>query len=147
MAIERRAVTLTADDYDAIIVLWQAAGLTSIRLNGRDSREAFEEQLSKDTQTVLGVRDGAWLVAVIVVTHDGRKGWLNRLAVHPEYRRQGLGTFLIAEAEHTLKRQGIHIIAALVEGWNDVSLALMTKAGYEDYPDIHYLRKLENDDV
>lgn len=147
MAAERSAITLTVDDYDAVIALWQIAGLSSIRLNGRDSREEFAKQLSKDTQTVLGVHNDAELVAVIVVTHDGRKGWLNRLAVHPGWRRQGLGTFLIAEAERVLKQQGIQIFAALVEDWNDASLAMMTKAGYADYPGIHYLRKLENDDV
>lgn len=32
---------LTIDDYDAIIALWQQAGLRSMRLQGRDSRDAF----------------------------------------------------------------------------------------------------------
>ncbi|MBN1201132.1 MAG: GNAT family N-acetyltransferase [Anaerolineae bacterium] len=138
--------TLTADDYDAVLALWQAAGL-SIRPRGRDSREQFTRQLGGDTQHVIGARDAGRLVGVVVATHDGRKGWINRLAIHPEYRRQGIGLKLIAEAERVLHEQDISIIAALIEDWNEPSLALFQKAGYVDYPGIHYVTKRDSHDV
>jgi ribosomal protein S18 acetylase RimI-like enzyme len=139
-------VTLTADDYDAVRELWESAGL-SIRPGGRDSHEQFAAQLAGGTQTVIGARSGDRLAGVVVATHDGRKGWINRLAVHPDYRRQGLGQRLIEEAEQVLHRQGMQIIAVLIEGWNEASLALFQKAGYIDYPGLHYLTKRENRDV
>jgi ribosomal protein S18 acetylase RimI-like enzyme len=139
-------VTLTASDYDAIRGLWQLAGL-SIRPTGRDSREQFAAQLAGGLQTVIGVRDGQRLIGVVVTTHDGRKGWINRLAVHPDYRRQGLGRRLIREAEQVLRDQGLHIIAALIEHENAASLALFQQAGYADYSGMHYVTKRENDSV
>jgi ribosomal protein S18 acetylase RimI-like enzyme len=139
-------VTLTANDYDAVRELWQQAGL-SIRPVGRDSREQFTAQLASGLQTVIGVRDGQRLIGVVVTTHDGRKGWINRLAVHPDYRRQGLGRRLIREAEQVLHSQGLHIIAALIEDGNAASLALFQQAGYADYSSIHYMTKRENDSV
>ncbi len=137
---------LGAEDYDAILALWQAAGL-SIRPNGRDNRSQFEAQLASGTHTVLGVRDGGQLAGVIIATHDGRKGWLNRLAVHPDYQRRGIGLHLIRAGEQALKSQGMQIIAALVEDWNQASLALMARAGYKVHPDVHYLTKRDHDDV
>lgn len=146
MEVEWDTVVLSEADYDAVCALWQAAGL-SFRPQGRDSREQFSAQMAKGTQTVLGVRDGELLIGVILATHDGRKGWLNRLAVHPDYRRRGLGLHLIREAERVLREQGMQIVAALVEDWNQASLALMARAGYVLHADIHYLTKREHDGV
>lgn len=137
---------LTTADYDAICAVWIAAGL-SVRVNGRDSRAEFERQMSGGTQTVVGVRDGALLVGVVIATHDGRKGWINRLAVRPEYRRKGIGRRLVNEAENVLKSQGMRIIAALIEDWNKASLGLFEQAGYLDYPNLHYVSKRDSQDV
>lgn len=139
-------LTLTAEDYDAILALWQQAKLP-IRPAGRDSRTQFAAQIANGTQTVLGVREGDRLIGVVVATHDGRKGWINRLAVHPDVRRRGLGLYLIAEAERVLRDQGIQITAALIEDYNQPSLALFERAGYVLHRDIHYLTKREHDDV
>jgi N-acetylglutamate synthase len=146
MTDEWVTLTLTAEDHDAVLALWQQAGL-SIRPAGRDSRTQFAAQLANGTQTVLGVRDGDRLIGVVVATHDGRKGWINRLAVHPDFRRRGLGLYLIAEAERVLREQGMQIIAALIEDWNESSLGLFERAGYVLHRDIHYLTKREHDDV
>lgn len=139
-------VTLTADDYDDIQALWQEAGLPT-RPQGRDSREQFTAQLADDTQTALGLRADERLIGVVLATHDGRKGWLNRLAIHPDFRRQGLGQRLIGAAEQVLRAQGMQVIATLIEDWNKPSLALFQKAGYTAHPDIHYLTKRDTDDV
>ena len=89
---------LSAADYDDVVALWQRAGL-HVRREGRDSSAAFARQIAAGRQRAIGLRAGTALVAVAVLTHDGRKGWINRLAVDPALRRQGLATELIAEAE------------------------------------------------
>lgn len=146
MTDEWRVLTLTSEDHEAILVLWEQSGLPT-RPAGRDSRAQFAAQLANGIQTVLGVREDDRLIAVIVTTHDGRKGWLNRLAVHPDFRRRGLGTFLIAAAERALQEQRMQIIAALIEDGNQPSLALFDAAGYVLHRDIHYLTKRDHDDV
>jgi ribosomal protein S18 acetylase RimI-like enzyme len=143
----RPPIRLKADDYPRLVALWQAAGLP-IKPNGRDSREAFERQLAGGTQTALGVEtEDGQLVGVVLATHDGRKGWINRLAVHPAYRRQGIAKALIAAAEEVLHRQGMDVIAALIEPDNTASLALFLEAGYVDWPGIHYVSKRTREDV
>jgi ribosomal protein S18 acetylase RimI-like enzyme len=131
-------------DYDALFTLWQRAGLTSLKPNGRDSREAFAQQLASGVQTVLGLENDRQLIGAVVATHDGRKGWINRLVVDPAHRRQGHARRLIAAAEATLKAQGMHVIACLIEGWNETSLALFQGKGYVP-GDVCYLSKRDSD--
>jgi L-amino acid N-acyltransferase YncA len=58
-----------------------------------------------------------------------------------------LGLRLIAEAERALHDQGLQMMAALIEDWNTPSLALFERAGYVDYPGIHYVTKRDRRDV
>ena len=147
---ENRTATLrrlSVADYDAIMDLWGRAGL-HIRPQGRDSREAFAQQAALGVQTIIGLEQDGQLIGVVIATHDGRKGWINRLAVDPEHRRQGHAMRLIAEAERVLHEQGMRIIAALVESWNEASLNLLQKAGYSTYEGgVIYLSKRDSWDV
>ncbi len=132
-----QAVALDVTHYAEILDLWRRAGL-HIRPEGRDSPEAFARQMASGVQTPLGLRAGEQLVAVALATHDSRKGWINRLAVDPHYRRQGLALRLIRLCEEHFQALGIDIWAALIEDWNEASLALFRKAGYALAEDITY---------
>ena len=136
---------LTINDYDEIISLWQKAGLRSMRLRGRDSRDAFADQLAAG-QVVIGLEEGGQLIGAVVVTSDTRKGWINRLAVHSDYRRKGYGTRLLAAAEEQVRAMGLHIFAGLIEGDNDASLALFARQGYKT-GDIVYVSKRDSEDT
>jgi ribosomal protein S18 acetylase RimI-like enzyme len=136
---------LTGDDDDAILEVWRRAGLESIRPQGRDSREAFAAQLARG-QVVLGLEDMGRLLACVVITDDARKGWINRLAVDPEYRRQGLAARLIAEAENDLRTRGFRVFAALIEDDNAASLSLFQREGYKTH-DIVYVSKRDGEGV
>ena len=139
---------LGLDDYDELLALWQRAGLHSLRPRGRDSRASLARQLASGVQTILGAEVDGQLVGAVVATHDSRKGWINRLAVDPDHRRQGHGARLIAAAEKALREQGIPVIAALVESGNIASLALFQKTGYVEIDTgIHYLTKRDSDDA
>jgi ribosomal protein S18 acetylase RimI-like enzyme len=132
---------LAPDDHQAIVSLWQRTGLKSVRLSGRDSQEAMVTQAASGVQEIIGLVDDQRLIAVIVATHDGRKGWLNRLAVDPDYRGQGLARRLIREAQTWLTKQSIDVWAALIEDHNDVSVQLFRSEGYTVHDDIIYLSK------
>jgi ribosomal protein S18 acetylase RimI-like enzyme len=136
---------LTIDDYDAIIRLWKEAGLESVRLQGRDSHDAFAAQLAAG-QRVIGLEDAGQLIGAVLVTHDTRKGWINRLAIHPHHRRKGHATELIAAAEQELREMGFQIFAVLIEADNNASQELFAREGYKAH-DIVYMSKRNSNDI
>ena len=136
---------LTVEDHAAILALWQRAGLHSLRPQGRDSRQALADQLAQG-QVVLGLEEDGKLVACVLITDDTRKGWINRLAVDPKYRRQGLGARLIAEAENELRKRGVQVFAALIHDDNLASLGLFQRKGYKTH-DIVYMSKRDSEDA
>lgn len=138
---------LDAGDYDAVRALWEATGL-HIRPAGRDSAEEFTAQIASGCQYVIGLEDGPRLVGVVLATTDSRRGWINRVAVHPDYRRRGLALRLVREAEHLLRETlKLHILSVHVELDNEASLALFEKAGYHRHEEVVYFSKRERDDV
>jgi ribosomal protein S18 acetylase RimI-like enzyme len=143
MATLRR---LTIDDHAAILALWQRAGLHSIRPEGRDSRSEFEKQFAGG-QIAIGLEEDGKLIGVVLATHDTRKGWINRLAIEPDYRRNGYGEQLVQAAEEALREAGMHLMAALIEEGNEASLALFEKLGYAPHQHLYYVSKRDSADA
>src|SRR5512136_2253497 len=137
---------LTIDDHAAILALWQRAGLHSLRPDGRDSRSEFEKQLAGG-QAAIGLEESGRLIGVVLATNDTRKGWINRLAIDPDYRRKGYGEQLVRAAEDALHEAGLHLIAAFVEEGNSASLTLFEKLGYAAHSKIVYMSKRDSIDV
>jgi N-acetylglutamate synthase len=134
------ACDLSESDYEEILDLWKRAGL-SIQAEGRDSAASFARQMGSGIQRVPGLREGKRLVAVAVLTHDGRKGWINRLAVDPAHRHRGLARRLIAEAERWFTQElGLEVWASLIERDNTASRVLFERLGYSRH-DLVYVSK------
>jgi ribosomal protein S18 acetylase RimI-like enzyme len=137
--------TLSAADYDAICTVWKASGV-GYQPQGRESRANFEQQMATGLQIILGAFEGGRLAGVVLLTHDGRKGWINRLGVLPEFQRRGIGRQLVQAGEQMLRALGLTIIAALVEHSNPASLALFESAGYHVH-ETYYVTKRDRPDA
>ncbi|MDH4122674.1 MAG: GNAT family N-acetyltransferase [Thermoplasmata archaeon] len=131
---------LTSEDYDEILSVWEKSGLP-IRRNGRDSRGQIAAQLNSGNVIILGEEADGRLVGIIMITHDARKGWLNRLAVLPEHQKEGVATKLIEKAEEILKEKGFEVFCVLIEDEKLESKRLFEKLGYNDEQEIRYYTK------
>jgi ribosomal protein S18 acetylase RimI-like enzyme len=132
---------LAPDDYDEIIGLWERVGLP-LKPLGRDSRKELSKQMKQNPDFFLGAEFEGSLVGVIIASSDGRKGYLNRIAVDPDYR----GQRLTLVAEDALREKGIKVITLLIEQNNIPSIHLAHKLGYIQHPDIIYFSKRESED-
>jgi len=139
--------TLTIQDYDAMVELWKRAGLP-FKPKGRDSRQMIEKQMKTFPEFFIGAVHNGKLVGVVIGSYDERmKGWINRLAVDPEYRRRGIAQQLINAVEKALEKRGAAIFCALIETPNDESLGLFQKRGYTAHRDILYVTKRKSQDI
>ncbi len=138
MAIEIRELTI--DDYEALVALWDETGLP-YRPKGRDRREAVARELAQNSSVFLAAEEDGMLVGAVLGTQDGRKGWINRLAVRPSHRRRGIGRALVNALETRLQSMGIEIVGCLIEDWNESSMAFFARLGYVHHPDIAYYSK------
>lgn len=132
---------LKPEDYDELIALWEAVGLP-YRPHGRDGRDRITREIGGACSIFLAAEDrGGRLIGAVLGTHDGRKGWINRLAVLPERRGQGVGSALVAAVEERLRAMSIEIVTCLIEDWNEESMAFFERIGYVRHPDIAYYSK------
>lgn len=133
-------------DYNEIIELWKEAELP-FKPKGRDSLENIQKELQKGNCIFLvGVKNDE-IIASVLGTNDGRKAWINRLAVKKTYRGKGLAAQLVQELEKRFHNLGIEIIACLIEDNNTESLKVFSKFGYTEFEGMHYLTKRKHPEV
>jgi GNAT superfamily N-acetyltransferase len=130
-----------------MVELWKRAGLP-YRPEGRDSQQAVERQMAAFPDLFIGAFHQKRLVGIVIGSYDGRmKGWINRLAVDPEYWRRGLAKQLVKAVETALEKRGTTIFCALIETPNEKSLNLFQKLGYSAHSEILYVSKRKSKDV
>jgi ribosomal protein S18 acetylase RimI-like enzyme len=127
-------------DYKAVLQLWRDADIPS-RPAGRDSRESLERELAWGASQFLVAEDQGAVVGAVLGTHDGRKGWVNRLVVAPDYRGRGLARRLVQSVEDAWAARGIEIVACLIETPNTGSMRFFEELGYVRADDIVYYSK------
>lgn len=134
------------NDYNAVVELWKLSNLP-IKDKGRDRSEKIQEELKHGIAHFILAEFESQLIGTVLITHDGRKGWINRLAIHPDYRNKGIAKLVVQKAEDYLHQIGIEIIACLIEDYNQESLEVFQKLGYIEFQNMHYLTKKKHPEV
>jgi ribosomal protein S18 acetylase RimI-like enzyme len=137
---------LTIADYPELIRLWERAKLPS-KPKGRDSKAHIAKEMACNPGFFIGAFEKDMLIGAVIASHDGRKGWLNRIAVDPDYRRHGLAKILTSAGEKALRKHGIKIFGLLIHEYNTASLKLAKKMGYKIHNDILYLTKRNGEHI
>jgi ribosomal protein S18 acetylase RimI-like enzyme len=117
-------------DYDAVAGVWRATGRDVV------PRAELEEKLTRDPELFLVAEAADTLVAAVLRTYDGRRGWIFRLAVHPAHRRAGIATRLVAELEARFHKLGCPRVNLLVMPDNRDGLRFWQALGYLPVPDV-----------
>jgi ribosomal protein S18 acetylase RimI-like enzyme len=132
------ARSATLGDFDGLVALWKAAGL---RMRLEPLAEELASVLARDPELVMVVEDGGAIVASVLGTWDGRRGWVNRLATHPGHRGRGLARLLITELEERLRAKGCRKLNLLIEPDNAAVVAWYERLGYRR-SDLIFMDKL-----
>ncbi|MEV5009038.1 MULTISPECIES: GNAT family N-acetyltransferase [unclassified Streptomyces] len=117
----------TADDLDTVLAFWTAAAEgTSIS----DDRDGMARLLARDPEALLLAEQDGELAGTVIAGFDGWRCHLYRLAVHPDRRRRGIGSALLAAAEERFVRLGGRRGDAMVLTRNETAHRAWRAAGY-----------------
>ena len=112
MATALRIRTFEMRDYEQVAELWRAAGLS---LHLSDDVRGIEHRLQRDAELFIVAESGEQIVGAVLGCYDGRRGWVNHLAVAPGSQRNGIGTALMAELEARFRAIGCVKVNLLIE--------------------------------
>ena len=101
-----RAMTL--DDYEQVYELW--ACMRRPR-NKDDSRASVQRFLQRNPGLSVVAEANGKVVGAALCGHDGRRGFLYRVAVDPTQRRLGLGQAMVQACLTALQQEGISVCA------------------------------------
>ncbi|MEU2271604.1 GNAT family N-acetyltransferase [Streptomyces olindensis] len=124
---ELRIRAATPEDLDTVLAFWKvAAEGTSIS----DDRAGVEKLVERDPEALLLAEQGGELAGTVIAGFDGWRCHLYRLAVHPDRRRQGVASALLAAAEERFVRLGGRRADAVVLTRNETAHHAWGAAGF-----------------
>ena len=104
-----------------------------------------------DIRIKLGIQPDLFFVALdekkivgsAMAGFDGHRGWVYYVAVHPDYRRRGIGTALMRHAEAALKEIGCPKLNLQIRADNHQVQAFYESLGYAVEDRISMGKRLE----
>jgi ribosomal protein S18 acetylase RimI-like enzyme len=122
------------DDYDEVLRLWAACEGLSVR--DADSRDGVDRYLARNPGlSHVAVREGR-IVGSIMGGHDGKRGYIQHLAVAESARQQGVASRLVSLCVAALKREGIEKSHVHVLKHNLTGNAYWTRLGWRQRSEI-----------
>ena len=130
------------EDEEAVITLWQECYLVTPQNN---PKRDIERKLQINPEWFLvGVLENK-VVATCMAGYEGHRGWINYLAVSPQYRRQGIAKAMMCEAESRLKAAGCPKVNLQIRETNSQVIQFYQSIGYKKDPVVSMGRRLEFD--
>ena len=140
--------TINIKDYNEIFELWNSTEQSRRALNPvDDTREGIDRYLKRNPNTCFAAVTDDKIVGVILTGHDGRRGIIHHMCVHPDYRRRGIAGHLVSLAEDALKKEGIQKVFGLVFKDNDTANFFWEQQGYSIRTNLNYRNKSLNDNI
>lgn len=117
-------------DYQAVIELWGQTDNLSLR--DADSEQNIAAYLERNPRLSFVALDGDTIVGAVLVGTDGRRGYLQHLAVDDRYRGQRIGHGLVDLSIRALAEIGISKTHLFVLNENHSAKGFYDKLGW--YP-------------
>ena len=121
-------------DYEQVIALWGATeGLT---LREVDSREPVLAYIRRNPGLSFVAREESVIVGAVLAGTDGRRGYLQHLAVARPYRGRGIGRTLAERVVEALSSMGVAKCHLMVRRENEAAKAFWEHLGWTVRDDI-----------
>ena len=128
---------MTIEDYDGVYELWAATPEMGINSTD-DSREGIGRYICRNPNTSFVALSEGKVVGCILAGHDGRRGTIQHMTVHADYRKQGIGSELVRLCLEALHREGIPKVNLLAFTKNAPANAFWERMGFPARNDLVY---------
>ena len=115
------------DDEESLVSLWQVCELT-VPWNNPHKDIARKLQVQPEL-FLVGILDSR-LIATVMGGYDGHRGWINYLAVHPDFQGNGYGQEIMNSVETGLREMGCPKINLQIRTVNDKIASFYQKLGF-----------------
>lgn len=129
-------------DLESLIGLWRDCGLVKPQ---NDPAKDIDRKLKANAGWLLVGEEQGVLVASVMVGYDGHRGWINYLAVSPDFQKKGLGRQMMERAEKELNKVGCAKINLQVRKVNRAVLGFYRSLGFVDDKVISLGKRLVDD--
>ncbi len=116
-------------DQAAVIQLWQNCDLV---VPWNDSATDIQTKIDFQPDLLFVGELDEKIIATCMAGYEGHRGWINYLAVSPEYRRQGIGRAMMQRAEAELITLGCPKINLQVRVHNTSVIQFYESLGFKD---------------
>jgi ribosomal protein S18 acetylase RimI-like enzyme len=125
------------DDYDAVMALWRSSEGVTIR--DVDERAPLSAYLIQHRGLSFVAVDHGSIVGSTLCGTDGRRGYLQHVAVAKSHRRRGIATALVNRSVRALADRGIDKCHLMVLVENVDAQAFWTRIGWKDRSEIRLM--------
>ena len=119
---------MSIDDFDEVYELWKS--IDEIVLTEIDTHESISRFLERNPGFSYVARQDGEIVGVVLCSHDGRRGYIDHLAVRKSYRKQGIGKALVLRCLYNLMRVGIRRWNLYIFEGNQEAIEFWKKIGW-----------------
>ena len=130
------------EDEDALVALWKMCELT-VPWNNPHKDIARKLQVQPEL-FLVGILDSN-LIATVMGGYDGHRGWVNFLAVHPDFRENGYGQKIMNSVETKIREMGCPKINLQIRTGNDMVASFYQKLGFTNDDVVSMGKRLEAD--
>ena len=128
---------MTIDDYEEVHALWMTIRGFAIR-SIDDSKEGVERFLQRNPGTSVVAEESGKIIGAILCGHDGRRGCLYHVCVHPDRRRKGIGKAMVVFCMEALRKEKISKVSLIAFTKNDIGNAFWKTIGWTEREDLNY---------
>ena len=129
----------TMKDYQKVIALWKSC--EGIGLSNADSEDSIKAYLKRNCGMSFVARNKDEIIGAVLCGHDGRRGYLHHLAVHADFRNQGIGRSLVEKCISALHSIGIQKCHLFIFNSNENGIRFWEKIGWTHRKDIGVISK------
>ena len=130
-------------DEPSVVTLWQRCDLVR---PWNDPHRDIYRKLKVNPEWFLVDLVDRHVVATVMAGYEGHRGWLNYLAVAPEFQRRGLARAIVTEAERLLRKAGCPKINLQIRASNQAVIEFYRRLGYSVDDAVSMGKRLEHDD-